>query len=130
MKTYLKYLLAAAFAAFAITLAAPRIASACDIDFDVVSGEKDKYKTGDELIIKVRVFFTHRNCPEGIDATKFKLDGIKVVGQKSWTEEGTGIYERLLKIKVTDNGKEKSSIEAVRTCDKEGGYGKLTLDTK
>lgn len=105
-------------------------ASACEIDFNVVGDKKDKYEKNEELIIKVTVFYTHRNCPEGIDATKFKTNGIKVVQATKWKEITSGTWERKLKVKIIDTSKGEVTINATRTCDKEGGFGVMKLKTK
>jgi uncharacterized membrane protein len=103
------------------------MANACEIDFKVIKDKKDKYSPGDVLIAKVTVIYTHRNCPEGIDATKFDTKGVKVLGATKWTETSTGTWERKLKLKIEDGAKDKATLNAIRTCDKEGGFGSLTL---
>jgi len=103
--------------------------SACEIDFKVVQGEKDKYEKGDKIVVKVIVVFTHRNCPEGIDATEFKTDGLKIAKATRWDEKSTGTFERKLMLEVTSDKKD-INLTAVRTCDKEGGFGALVLSTK
>jgi hypothetical protein len=103
--------------------------SACEIDFKIVDGEKDKYQKGDKIVVKVIVVFTHRNCPEGIDATQFNTDGLKIAKATRWEEKSTGTFERKLMLEVTDNKKD-ISITGIRTCDKEGGFGSLVLTSK
>ena len=103
--------------------------SACEIDFKIIDGEKDKYEKGDVLVIKVIVVYTHRNCPEGIEATVMKTEGIKVVKATRWSEKAVGTYERKFKIQITGDKKDMS-ISAIRTCDKEGGFGALVLSAK
>lgn len=103
--------------------------SACEIEFKILKGEKDKYQKGDQIIAKVTVVFTHRNCPEGIDATEFKTDGINIAKATRWEEKSTGTFERKLMLKVTDEKKD-INITAIRTCDKEGGFGSLVLSSK
>ncbi|MFP4527253.1 MAG: hypothetical protein ACLFQX_01780 [Candidatus Kapaibacterium sp.] len=105
-------------------------ALACEIDFKVIQNKKDTYSPGDVLIAKVTVIFTHRNCPEGIDATKFDSKGIEIAGATNWTEVSTGTWERKLKLKIKDDAKSKASVTGVRTCDKEGGFGTLNLKVK
>lgn len=100
---------------------------ACEIHFSIIKGEKSKYSKGDELIVKVTVLLTHRNCPEGIQSTKFETKGLEISQATKWKEENSTTYTRKLKLLVTtENGKE-ISIFAVRKCEKEGGLGKLIL---
>jgi hypothetical protein len=103
--------------------------SACEIDFKIVQGEKDKYQKGDKIVVKIVVVFTHRNCPEGIDATEFKTDGLKIAKATRWEEKSTGTFERKLMLEVTDEKKD-INITAIRTCDKEGGFGSLVISSK
>ncbi len=105
-------------------------ALACEIDFKILKGEKDTYKQGDELILKVEVFFTHKNCPEGISTTKFQPNGFKVLQGTKWRETTTGQFERKLKVKVTKSGSGKAILKAVRQCEKEGGLGTFEVKTK
>ncbi len=101
--------------------------SACDINLNVVGDKKAKYAVGDELVVKVEVVLTHRNCHVDIDETKFKTTGFKVVGQTKWTEKSSGVWERKLKVQVTAPVNGKSTINVERTCNKEGGYGSLSV---
>lgn len=103
-------------------------AKACDIDFEVIKGEKKKYEKGDEVIIKVVVTLTHRTCPVGIKETKFRMDGMKVVAATSWSQKSTMVWERKLKTVIKSNEEGKLVISGVRKCDKDGGYGSLKLE--
>ncbi len=121
----MKYLLSTFF--FLSVLFAAQQLRACEIEFSIEGDKKEGFTVGEEIIVKVDVIFTHRVCPEGIENTKFKYEGIKVLGATKWKETARGKYERKLKLMVLeDNGKELI-LEAVRTCDKEGGYAKLKL---
>jgi hypothetical protein len=115
-------------AAIFIALFSAVSANACEIDFKIIKNKKETYSPGDVVIAKVTVIYTHRHCPEGIDATKFDTKGIEVLGATKWTETSTGTWERKLKLKINDDAKEKATINAIRTCDKEGGFGALTLE--
>jgi len=115
---------------FIVMIAGFKNASACEIEFEVIEGEKEVYAVGDVIIVKITVTFTHRICPEGIKATKFKTNGLKVIGAKEWDEVSHGVFERELKIKVTGNEDGEVTINAIRTCDKTGGSGSLTLLAK
>ncbi|WP_347838302.1 hypothetical protein [uncultured Draconibacterium sp.] len=103
---------------------------ACEIEFSIEGDKKEAYAAGDEIIVKVDVIFTHRVCPEGIEKTKFKYEGIKVLGATKWKEYAKGKFERKLKLKVLEGQDKEMILEAIRTCDKEGGYGKISLTRK
>jgi hypothetical protein len=101
---------------------------ACEIDFEIVKGEKEKYEAGDIIVLMVKVKLTHRTCPEGIKKTKFKMNGLKVVGATDWKQTSAMEFERKLKVKVIGTKDGKLIFNAVRTCDKDGGFGSLKLE--
>lgn len=104
--------------------------NACDITFKVNSGEKEVYQLGDELVVTAKVVFTHKNCPEGIEATKFNFTGTKALGATKWKEVGNGIYERKFKLTIIDEKKDRHLFNAVRTCNKDGGVGTIKFEVK
>lgn len=109
------------------------IAEACEIEWKVIGKDKSKkeFAIGDEIVIQMTVFLTHRNCPEGIHKTKLHTDGIEILQATKWKESSTLTYERKYKVRITGSGEgNKVKISAARTCDKEGGYGILILKTK
>lgn len=102
-------------------------ANACHIQVKTLDSQKKSYKVGDELVVKVTVQLTHRNCSEGIETTKFNPKDIKIVSAGKWTDTGNLVYERKLKIKITGKTNNQAVLNVVRTCRKDGGSGKLTL---
>ncbi len=104
--------------------------TACDIDFEVVQGEKEVYERGDTVIVHVEVTLTHRTCPVGIKKTKFRMNGLKVIAATSWSQQSTMIWHRKLKIVVKSNEDGELMLNGIRTCDKDGGFGSLTLEAK
>ncbi|ROL59603.1 hypothetical protein D9V86_10460, partial [Bacteroidetes/Chlorobi group bacterium ChocPot_Mid] len=72
--SYLKYLILC----FLFSLMFLARINACEIHFSIIKGEKTKYSKGDELIVKITVLLTHRNCPEGIESTKFDTKGLTI----------------------------------------------------
>ena len=103
-------------------------AKACEIEFEIVKGKKEKYEAGDIIVLKVIVTLTHRTCPEGIKKTKFKMNGLKVVGATDWVQVSAMDYERKLKVQIISNKEGKLIFNAIRTCDKDGGFGSLQLE--
>ncbi len=105
--------------------------TACEIEVKVKSGQKPTYAKGDILILEIMVFLTHRDCPEGINATKYKGDGIKLLGAKKWKQISTERFTRLVKVQITgSNKKGEAVLHARRSCDKEGGHGVFKVKVK
>jgi hypothetical protein len=100
---------------------------ACDIELEIIDNIQSKYRPGDELVVKVTVHFTHRNCPEGIESTKFTSDGLKIIGATKWTEVASGVFERKLKVRIDESMNGSAVLNAVRKCDKDGGRGTIRL---
>jgi hypothetical protein len=101
-------------------------ALACEIEVKVQGDEKSGYQVGDTVILEIHVFLPHRNCPEGIDASKYKFEGLKALGATPWKKISAGTFERKIKVQIIEG--EKSVFHVVRTCDKEGGYGVYTFN--
>jgi hypothetical protein len=103
---------------------------ACEISFKVTSNEKPAYNVGEELVIAVKVVYTHRNCPEGIEATKFSFSGFKTLGATPWKEISEGQFERKFKLQVSEESKGNHILTATRVCDKDGGTGSIKIEVK
>lgn len=100
---------------------------ACEIEFKTIGETKKSYAIGDEVVVKAIVTYTHRNCPESIENTKYDYPGFKVLGATPWKEIKPMVYERKFKLKVVKSVKGKATFNAVRTCKKEGGSGTFTV---
>jgi len=105
-----------------------KTAKACDIQFEIVDGEKTTYAVGDVVVVKVTITFIHRVCSSGIKSTEFDATGMDIVAATDWTESTTNIWTRKIKLKVTEAG--KLELSASRSCDKEGGFGSILLSAK
>jgi len=113
---------------FCLILSGVFYANACRFELTTQGGEKKSCKAGEELVINVKLTLTHRNCNHSPQETKFKFDGLQILGTTDWKEEATGVYVRQVKAKVLDDGKKKIMLSAQRTCDKDGGYAVFTLN--
>jgi uncharacterized radical SAM superfamily Fe-S cluster-containing enzyme len=122
-KTGMILILAILFTAFTIPNA-----NACEIEFEILKGKKEVYEVGDIIVVKILVTLTHRSCPEALKKTKFKMNGLKVIGATEWKQTGAMDHERKLKIKILGTNDGKLIFNAVRTCDKDGGFGSLKLE--
>lgn len=99
----------------------------CEIVIEVQDNKKKSYNIGDTLIVKITVYLSHRICNVPMGDTKFETQGLKIIGVKYWKEVGYLTYEQALKLVVTSTKADELTIAAIRTCDKEGGRGKLSL---
>ncbi len=104
-------------------------AKACEIEMKIIKGKKEVYTPGDTIVVYVQVTLTHRACPEAIKKTKFETNGIKVIKSTQWKQTSTMDYERKLMAVVTGTKNGKLTINAIRTCDKDGGFGSLKIES-
>lgn len=111
------FLLSALFIAGATSL------TACEIEVKVKEEQKSTYAKADILILEITVFLTHRDCPEGINATKYQGEGIELLGAKSWQQISPDKFTRLVKVQITGSNNGEAVLHARRSCDKEGGHG-------
>lgn len=106
---------------FALVLLSTINILACEITLTIDGKEKAKYKTGDEVIVKVRVVLVHKNCNIDIKQTKFNQEGVKILSGTDWKEVEPGVWERKLKVKIIANEGEKAKLSVERICPKSGG---------
>jgi len=109
--------------------ALPVVSAACDITWTIEGAQKEKYQPGDIVVIKIIVELTHRHCNVDIDETKITVSGLEIKGATKWVNLTGRVWERKMKVAVTSNQQGKAIITAKRTCDKDGGFGTLTLST-
>ncbi|MCX7863228.1 MAG: hypothetical protein N2449_09580 [Bacteroidales bacterium] len=102
---------------------------ACEPSITIVGKEKTKYKTNDELVVKVQIVLTHRNCTVDIKNTKFEQEGIKILSGTDWKEVEPGVWERKLKIKVTAEKGQTARLSVIRGCNKGGCNQSFVIPT-
>ena len=107
---------------------APKTANACEIEFEITKGKKDKYQVGDTIVVEVKVALTHRSCPVKMKQTKFTMKGLKVIKSTPWKQTAANDWERKLMIVVKESKDGKLNLTAVRECEKDGGFGTLKLE--
>ncbi len=103
---------------------------ACEMNFEIMQGKKASYSNNDELVVKLTIETTHRNCKQAISNTKINTNGAEIKSATNWNEVKPGVWERKLKVKITNPKSGRATINAERTCDKDGGQATLTLKAK
>ena len=104
-------------------------ATACEIYFEIIGNQKEIYKAGDVLEIRMTVELTHRQCPEGLKSTKFDLENVAVLSSTEWLNLGNENWEKTMKVRLLHNDTGEAAIIALRECNREGGCGELILKT-
>lgn len=92
------------------------------------STKKARYKAGDELVVLVVVKKEHRVCRVPIEETTYDPQGLKIVSATDWKETAPGVWERKMKLKVTDAAAGKLSFSVLRKCSKEDNQNTLVLN--
>lgn len=111
-------------------IAAALLASACEITLSVEKGGKEKYNPGDEVVVLVKMSFTHKVCNVSLQNTKFEGKGMEIMGGTDWKETSPNVWERKIKVKITGTPEGKSVLNVIRTCDKMGGYATMSFLSK
>lgn len=91
-------------------------ALSCVFSFEpeVVSG-----KVGDIVIIKVSVEKTHWRCVlDSMDDYHFELENVQVLGETSWNQIDSRIYEKWFKLSLSEAG--EGFVKIWKNCTKEG----------
>ena len=102
---------------------------ACEVEFTVLEAHKKTvYKADEEIVVLLKVVYTHRKCDINIENSKIGATGGKITGATKWTQTSPGIYERKLKVKVVKDDLKELKVVCQRTCDKEGGHAELVLN--
>jgi hypothetical protein len=108
---------------------APSIAKACEIVIAVDGMQKEKYKAGEIVVLKITVVLKHRNCDVSIDETAIRVSGSQVTAATKWVNTEGRTWEKRIKLKIVDDKSGRATITAERTCEKDGGKGSITLFT-
>lgn len=103
---------------------------ACEIEFKVNEKyQKEIYAAGDQIVVELKVVLSHRDCNVAIENTKISATGCEITGATKWQETSPGVFERKLKV-VVSSGVSDFQLNCRRTCDKDGGFGKIDLKAK
>jgi hypothetical protein len=89
---------------------------ACDISITVQGQQKSKYKTGEDIILKVKVTTIHKGCKINVADTKFNTEGLKIISGTEWVKVDDMSWERTIKLQVTAKSGEKVKFGVVRPC--------------
>lgn len=92
------------------------------------SSKKDRYKAGDEVVVVVVVKKEHRVCHTPMEETTYEPQGLKIVSATGWKESEPGVWERKMKLRVTDAPGSKLAFSVRRKCSKENSSGTLVLN--
>ena len=104
---------------------------ACDITFKVNEKyQKEAFIAGEEIVLEQKIVLTHRGCHVEINDTKTTARGCEIEGATKWVETTPGTFERKLKVKVLSGKESEMNISCTRSCDKDGGSGKIVLKKK
>lgn len=112
-----------------ILFVVPAMVKACEIIVAVEGTQKEKYKTGDIVVLKITVVLQHRNCEVDLDQTNIRVSGSQLAGATKWVSTEGRTWERKIKIKIINDKSGRAVITAERTCSKDGGRGSLVLLT-
>lgn len=100
---------------------------ACELKFNISGGQKETYKSGEEVIIEITITYTHRKCEIELSDTKFTYEGIKILGATPWKEKAPATFSRQIKVLVLEDTLKEGVLSIGRKCSKEGVFGSIKL---
>lgn len=101
---------------------------ACEIKFGVDDRSQGPYPTGTTVIFRLRVDLTHNNCPVDLKETKIQGIGLTILGATPWQNPAPNLWERRIKVAIASAPADgKVTLSAKRSCDKDGGWGAITV---
>lgn len=106
----------------------PVYAFTCDISLATDGDRKNKYLPGEVIVLKVRVVLEHRNCDVDINKTAIHVSGGQITAATDWVNTSGKTWERKIKVRLSADKTGRAVVTARRTCDRDGGEGKITLD--
>ena len=89
--------------------------------------KKEKYKTGEIVVLKITVVLKHRNCDVDIKETTINVSGCQITAATDWVNTSGKTWERKIRIKIGNDKTGKVVVVAERTCDRDGGKGEIIL---
>lgn len=102
--------------------------SACEIKFGVDDQSQGPYPAGATVIFRLRVDLTHNNCPVDMKETKILGMGLNILGATPWQNPSPNVWERRIKVAIVGGLADgKVTLSAKRSCDKDGGWGAITV---
>ncbi len=103
---------------------------ACEVTFSISGEQKASYRVGEEFIIEVKVVYTHRKCEIELSDTKFKYEGLKILGATPWKEKAPATFVRQIKVMVIEDSLAEANmfLTLSRTCSKEGVLGSIKVN--
>lgn len=103
-------------------------APACEIKFGVDDNSQGPYPAGSTVIFRLRVDLTHNNCPVDMKETKIQGMGLNILGATPWQNTSPNVWERRIKVAIAGAPADgKVTLSAKRSCDKDGGWGAITV---
>ena len=103
-------------------------AISCEISFSVGDKyKKEVYAVGQEIVVDLKVQLTHHHCKVALEDTKISATGCEITGATKWVETTPGVFVRRLKVKVLAGKDNEMKITCQRSCDKDGGLGRISL---
>lgn len=112
---------------FAVACLLPLAALACEIRFNDEAAGKDKYTPGQVVIFKVRMDFTHNDCPVDPKDTKLQGIGVKILGATDWKSPAPNVWERKIKAQIISTKDGKVTLTAKRSCEKDGAWATFSM---
>lgn len=89
------------------------------VRYKILSGEKSVYAANDEISIRFQLSVDPNSCQEGMEKTGIYVSGVQIQEKSEWLELKKGLWQIVVKCKVTGNKKGFGQLTLVRKTDKQ-----------
>lgn len=100
------------------------------VETKIISGEKPCYEINDEFSIQIQLTVDPRSCQDGMEKTGIYPAGLHISSKSDWLELRKGLWQVVLKCKVTGNKKGFGQLTIVRKNDKQDLFKQIKFNIR
>jgi hypothetical protein len=89
------------------------------VRYKILSGEKSVYAANDEISIRFQLSVDPNSCQDGMEKTGIYASGMQIQEKSEWLELKKGLWQIVVKCKITGNKKGFGQLTVVRKTDKQ-----------
>lgn len=89
------------------------------VRYKILSGEKSVYAANDEISIRFQLSVDPNSCQDGMEKTGIYASGMQIQEKSEWLELKKGLWQIVVKCKITGNKKGFGKLTVVRKTDKQ-----------
>jgi|GEM_PF-2001562 len=100
------------------------------VRIDYTNGRKTTYQQGDRVELSITLRCVPETCLSGMRQSKIFLSGLGMVSQTDWKQLGTGLFQKLISVEITEGKSKESKLTVMRRVDKESLFRQEIFKTE